>query len=1091
MRVCASVALLAALSYAAGAIAQDEEDEGPMSSGTFAAFELRNIGPAFTSGRIADIDLHPDDPATWYVSVASGGVWMTENAGTTWTPLFDEQPVYSIGCLTIDPSNPSTIWVGTGENVGGRHIGWGDGVYRSTDGGASWENMGLENSEHISQIIVHPENSDIVWVAAQGPLWSSGGDRGLFMTTDGGETWENVLSAGEWTGVTDVVIDPRNPDRLYAATWQRHRNVAAYMGGGPESGVHMSDDGGRTWTELTNGLPDGNMGKIGLAISPQQPDVIYAAIELDQREGGIYRSEDGGASWEQMSETVSGGTGPHYYQELFASPHHFDRIYLVSNTSQVSDDGGATFRPSNTADRHVDDHAIAFHPTDPDYIIYGSDGGLYESHDNEENWRFISNLPVTQFYKVAPDDAEPFYFVYGGTQDNSSQVGPSRTDSRHGIVNSDWEITLFGDGHGPAVEPGNPDIAYSQWQQGNLVRVDRTSGEMVYIQPQGAPGDPPERFNWDAPVQVSTHDPARIFSASQRLWRSDDRGDTWTALSGDLTRNEDRMRMPLMGRQWSWDAPWDLYAMSNFNTITSVAESPHNENVIYVGTDDGLIQVTQDGGENWRRVEVGTLPGAPDRAYVNDIRVDLHDENTVYVALDNHKYGDYAPYLYRSTDGGRRWTSLAEDLPEDHVVWRLAQDHVNPALMFIGTEFGVFFTVDAGEEWIELPSAPTIAFRDVQIQRRENDLVAGSFGRGIFILDDYAPLREVTAEALEEDALLFAGRRAYWYHEGHELGFESVGSQGDNFFSAPNPPFGATFTYYLNEGLQTLEEIRQEEEEEANEAFEDTPFPGFDAIEAERRETPPEIWLTVRDADGEVVRRVAGEVGAGFHRATWDLRYPPVSAVGAEAGYPEDEPQGHLAAPGTYTVTLSQRVRGETTVLAGPETFEVVPLREEGALPQASPAEVTAFWRRTAQLERSVSAANMALTNLETHLANLQTAMHRTETAPDALDDDWQAIRTETHEIGEALNGNQSGQLFDPLPDTVGARLSFAQLGTGYATYGPAPSHVEAMDIAEAEFEELRARLNTLLTETVPAFEQALSEAGAPYVEGMPVPPAE
>ena len=413
--------------------------------------------------------------------VGSGGVWKTVNAGTTWTPLFDKEASYSIGEIALDPSDVNTIWVGTGENTGGRHNGFGDGIYRSRDGGETWENLGLENSNHISKIIVHPEDPNTVWVAAQGPLWSKGGQRGLFKSTDGGKTWENKLSAGEWTGVTDLVIDPRNPDRLYAATWQHHRTVAAYMGGGPESGIHVSSDGGENWEKIKTGLPKGKMGKIGLAISPQNPDVLYAAIELDRRTGGVWRSQTKGMSWTKMSDAVGGGTGPHYYTEVFASPHQFDKIYMVSNTTQISEDGGKTWANINNQYKHVDDHAIAFRADDPDYILFGSDGGLYESYDQEKSWRFINNLPVTQFYKVAVDDAEPFYNVYGGTQDNNSQGGPSRTDNRHGIRNSDWFITLFADGHQSATEPGNPDIMYAEWQEGNLARIDRTTGEVVHL----------------------------------------------------------------------------------------------------------------------------------------------------------------------------------------------------------------------------------------------------------------------------------------------------------------------------------------------------------------------------------------------------------------------------------------------------------------------------------------------------------------------------------------------------------------------------------------------------------------------------------
>ena len=1085
----AAAILMAPLSACAQDADADEiEDKGPMSAATFKGLELRNLGPAFMSGRIADIDIDENDPSTWYVAVGSGGVWKTENSGTTWQPLFDKQTSYSIGDVTIDPSNSNTIWVGTGENVGGRHVGFGDGVYRSRDGGGTWEEMGLKESEHISKIIIHPEDSNVIWVASQGPLWSSGGERGLFKSIDGGETWTNVLSAGEWTGVTDIVMDPRDPDRLYAATWQHHRTVAAYMGGGPESGIHVSEDGGETWERLKTGLPEGSMGKIGLAISPQQPDVLYAAIELDRRKGGVWRSADRGASWEKVGDKVGGGTGPHYYQEIFAHPHHFDRIYLVSNTSQVSHDGGKTWRAINNEYKHVDDHAIAFHPTDPDYILFGSDGGLYESHDDEKSWRYINNLPVTQYYKVAVDDTEPFYLVYGGTQDNNSQGGPSRTDNRHGIRNSDWFVTLFADGHQSATEPGNPDIMYAEWQEGNLARVDRTTGEVVHIQPQSKPGEPAERFNWDAPILVSAHDPKRIYFGSQRLWRSDNRGDQWRAVSGDVTRDEDRMLLPLMGRQWSWDAGWDFLAMSQYNTITSIAESPIDENILYVGTDDGVIQATNDGGETWTRIEASRLPGVPERAFVNDIRADLFDANTVYIALDNHKYGDYAPYLFKSTNRGQSWTSIAGDLPENHLVWRVVQDDEQADLMFAATEFGLFFTVDGGQKWIELEGgSPTISYRDVTIQRREDDVVAASFGRGFFILDDYSPLRAISADALEEDALLFPGRRAWWYIEQHPLAFSDGGAQGHSYYRAPNPPFGAVFTYYLKEDLQSLAEARKEEEKDKFEEWQNTPFTGYDAVEQERREIAPEIWLTVRDADGNVVRRISGPTKKGLHRVSWDLRFPAMSAVTGDED-PENPPTGFLAAPGEYSVSLSKRVRGETTELVAAQPFTVERLRR-GALPGMEPAETVAFWERLARLQRAVSAAGQSINHLGGKMDHLKTALARSRTAPDALDAQWRTLRRELYEIEAALSGNQSmNEVGQDTPPNVQSRLGKLMSGTGLSTYGPTATHLEVIGYAEADFTAIRDRLNAIASTDIPALEAALIEAGAPWTPGGAVP---
>lgn len=1069
--------------------ADDKKDESPLNSGTFSGMKLRNIGPALMSGRIADIAVHPGKPNTWYVGVGSGGVWKTTNAGTTWQPLFDGQTAYSIGAVTLDPSNPHTVWVGTGENVGGRHVGYGDGLYRSQDGGASWKNMGLKDSEHISKIIVHPKDSNTLWVAAQGPLWSQGGERGLYKSSDGGENWNLVLSEGPWTGVTDVVIDPRNPDVLYAATWQRHRSVAAYMGGGPESGLHRSMDGGETWEKLTSGLPTGNLGKIGLAISPQNPDVVYAAIELNRREGGVWRSADRGSSWAKMSDTVSGATGPHYYQELYASPHAFDRLYLMDVRVQVSDDGGKTFRQLQEEHKHSDNHALAFRPDDPDYLLIGTDGGLYETFDLAQSWRFVDNLPITQFYKVAVDDAEPFYTVYGGTQDNNTQGGPSRTDNRHGIRNADWFITLFGDGHQPAVEPGNPDIMYSEWQGGNLVRVDRTTGEIVYIQPQEEPGEDPQRFNWDSPILVSPHQPTRLYYASQRVWRSDDRGDSWRAVSGDLTRNQERLQLELMGRKWSWDAPWDTYAMSQYNTITSLAESPVTEGILYAGTDDGLIQVSENGGESWRSIEVGKLPDVPATAFVNDIKADLFDADTVYVALDNHKFGDYQPYLLRSTDRGRSWRNMGGDLPERHLVWRLVQDHVNPELFFAGTEFGVFFTVDAGKKWVKLTGdAPTISFRDLAIQRRENDLVGATFGRGFWILDDYTPLRGVSAESLEQEALLFDPRKAWWYIPRASLGFGEKASQGGGYYTAPNPPFGAVFTYYLKDSLTTSQEDRQKSEQALIDEDKDTPAISWDEIEAERREAKPVVVLTVRDSDGNVVRRIEGPAKAGMHRVDWDLSYPSIEAIGSGGGFfGDDSGSGYLAAPGRYTVELAKRVNGVVSPLADAVGFDVEPLRK-GALPGATPDQVVAFWKRLASMQRATSAASATLGAAAERLGHLQTAMNRTVVVPGELDAEWQRLRQALYDIEYQINGDSAKEALNEPSSTISGRLGVAAIGTGLSTYGPTPTHRRSLEIVEEQWGTLSARLNRLVQEEIPAFEEKLRDVGAPWTPGQPVP---
>ena len=1050
------------------------------STETFEGVKLRNIGPAFMSGRIADIAIHPENESVWYVAVGSGGVWKTVNAGITWDPIFDNEISYSIGCVAIDPNHPNTVWVGTGENVGGRHIGFGDGIYKSQDGGKNWENMGLQASEHISKIIIHPENSNVIYVASQGPLWSKGGERGFYKSTDGGKSWKKTLGDEEWTGVTDIVVDPRNANRVYAATWQHHRTVAAYMGGGPKTSLYRSEDAGDTWRELKNGIPKESKGKIGLAISYQDPDILYAAIELNRRKGGVYKSDDRGENWRKMSAAVGGGTGPHYYQELYTSPHHFDRLYMMSNTSQISYDGGKTFTNFNREHRHGDDHALAFKKSDPNYIMIGSDGGLYESFDQGQNWRYMQNLPVTQFYKVAVDDAEPFYNVYGGTQDNSTEGGPSRTDNVQGIQNSDWKVVLNWDGHQPATEPGNPDIVYAERQEGTLSRIDMTTGEVTDIQPQAGPGEDYERFNWDAPILVSPHSPTRLYFASQRLWRSENRGDSWTAISGDLTKDQERLDLPIMGGKQSWDSPWDVLAMSNYNTITSISESPQQEGLIYIGTDDGLLQVTENGGDSWRKIDVGSISGIPATAFINDVKADLHDANTVYVLLDNHKYGDYKPYMVKSTDRGNTWTSITGDLPKRMLLWRIVQDHEQPKLMFLGTEWGIYFTLDAGRQWTKLEGgAPTISFRDLAIQKRENDLVGASFGRGFFILDDYSFMREISASTFDKEAALFTPRKAWWYIPRSRLNFDNEkGTMGASHYVAPNPDFGAVFTYYLKDRYATLEEQRQQTEKGRNGTF-----PGWDNVDAEKNESLPVVTLVISDVDGNIIRRVRASNKKGMNRVAWDLKYPAPNALRLKApGNPDFQPQGLMVAPGTYQAQLFKQLNGETTAISEKVNVEVVPLRE-GALKGASKSEVAAFWRSYEDVTKSVSEMDIKVSNALKRIKAMQRALDQSQALPGQLDNQLSDLRNDFLTIDKMLYGSPAKrEIGEETRTTIGARLFSLNIGITRSTYGPTETHKSSLEIITNEMEEINQKLNDASIKMTQV-DKALKEAGAPYVE--------
>jgi hypothetical protein len=693
---------------------------------------------------------------------------------------------------------------------------------------------------------------------------------------------------------------------------------------------------------------------------------------------------------------------------------------------------------------------------------------------------------------VAVDYDEPFYNVYGGTQDNSTQGGPSRTDNVHGIRNSDWFLTVWADGHQPAVDPTNPDIVYSEWQQGNLVRYDRATGEVVYIQPQPEADEPWDRFNWDAPILISPHDPATLLYASQRVWRSDDRGDSWRPISGDLTRGLDRLTLPMMGRVWSFDAVWDLDAMSKFGTITSLAQSPLDEDVIYAGTDDGLVQVTENGGATWRAID--SLPGVPEFFFVNDIKADLFDADTVYLVVDNHKTGDFSPYLLASSDRGLSWRSIAGDLPERHIVWRIVQDHVDPGLLFVGTEFGVFFTTDGGGKWAQLSGGvPTIPFRDLAIQRRENDLVGASFGRGIYILDDYSPLRLASAEALDQEAVLFPVRDARWYIPRRPLGGGDKAEQGDAFFTASNPPFGAVVTYYLRDELKSLQAQRREREKEIEERGGDTPYPGWEALREEELAEGPAILLFIRDADGDVVRRHVGPVTAGFHRVAWDLRYPLLDPVTRQDQTSEEDEQpasGILAAPGSYSVSLAKWQDGAATELGARQDFEVIRMRQ-GTLAGSSPDERVAFMTDVAELERDVLAAGAAIDEAQVRLEGIKQALMRSTAADTSLDAEVQALERQLAELEFRLIGDERrSEMGDPGPVSIKRRIQVVLTGNQVSTYGPTATHRRSLEIATEQFAEVRAELDRLLEVELPALQKSLDAAGVPWTPGRGVPGA-
>ena len=1063
------------------------EDENrsrdPMSTPTFNGLRFRSLGPAFTSGRVIGFAVDPTNAAKYFVASASGGVWKTINNGTTWTSVFDREGSYSIGCIALDPKNPLTVWVGTGENNSQRSVSYGNGLYRSDDGGKTWRNVGLKTSEHIGRIAIDPKDSNIVYVAAQGPLWGPGGDRGLFKTTDGGKTWKNILNISENTGVTDVAIDPNNPETIYAASYQRRRHMFTLIDGGPESAIYKSIDAGATWNKLRAGLPANDMGRIGLAVSPVDSNVIYATIESTDRKGGIFRSSDRGGSWEKRNEFDAGAM---YYAHVVADPKEVDRIYVMNVFLMVSDDGGRTLRRLGERSKHVDNHEIWIDPSNNDHYLVGCDGGVYESYDRGSNWTFKANLPVTQFYDITTDNATPFYNVFGGAQDNYAFGGPSRTRNASGIINADWFVTQGGDGFRTQVDPEDPNTIYAELQTGNIVRDDKRTGERIGIQPQPGRNEDPLRWNWDSPFIISPHSHTRLYFAADKLFRSDDRGDTWKVISGQLSRGLDRDKLPVMGKVWSMDAVAKNQSTAFFGNASALAESQKKEGLIYVGTDDGLLQITEDGGKNWRKVEkVGDVP---ELAYVSRIVTSNHDANTVYVAFENHQNADFKPYLFKSTDAGRTWTSIKANLPANWPVWSIAEDHVNPNLLFVGTEFGLFFTIDGGQKWIQIRGGlPTIQIRDLVIQKRENDLVVGTFGRGIYILDNYTPLRSVTPEMLKADAL-FPVKDALMYIQAQPLGGRGKSFQGESFFTAENPAFGATFTYYLKEELKTKKTRRQEAERAAARSGAQINLPNAAALSAEEEEEAPAVIFSISDSSGKVLRRLTGPTTAGMQRVTWDLRYPAPSLPpppNPEGEDPFNEgPAGPLVMPGTYKVTAAKRVNGVMTPIGHEQEFQVVVDGQDRMNP-ADRIALVEFQTKVVRLQRAVQGATQAANGLTPRFVAIRRALIDTPNAPESLLSEAVALEKRKNEILRALSGDSALRARNiNLPPSINERVGEIVGGQRMSTARPTQTQIDQYAAAAAEFEGTLNQLRQLIEVDLQKLEKQMEAAGAPWTPG-------
>ena len=1046
-----------------------------------AGIPLRNIGPALTSGRVSDFAFHPGQPQRFYVSMASGGLWKTENNGITWKPVFDNEGSFAIGVVELDPSNPNIVWVGSGENNAQRSVAYGDGVYKSVDGGKSWKHMGLKDSGHISMIRFHPEDSNVIYVAAQGPLWSPGGDRGLYRSTDGGENWKRILEIDENTGINEFVIDASNPDVIVASSYQRRRHVWTLINGGPESGIHKTTDGGISWRKLAGGLPEGDLGRIGLAAAPSAPNMIYAIIEADEKDKGIYRSTDFGESWDKRSD--HGTNSPQYYNELYVDPQNPERVYSVDTFTHVSEDGGESWDKISFKNRHVDDHALWIDPDNTAHLYIGGDGGVYESWDRGQLWRHVRNLPVTQFYRSTPDNDAPFYNVCAGTQDNFTLCGPSRNTKTDGITNADWSVAQFGDGFKAQIDPTDANVIYAQAQYGALGRFDRVTGEVLQITPMPGADENNYNWNWNAPLIISPHDHQRLYYGAERLLRSDNRGESWVAISGDLSRRIDRNKLDVMGRVWSVDAIAKNVSTSTYGALIAIDESPLVEGLIYAGTDDGLIHVTSDGGDNWSTVD--SFHDVPDMSLIEDIISSFHNADVAYAVIDNHKRGDYKPYVLKSENRGRSWSLISNNLPERGTAHTIIEDHVDPDLLFVGTEFGLFFSNNGGDSWTELTSLPTIAVRDLEIQRREGDLVVGTFGRGIYILDDYSPLRSNRGKL--KTATLFSVRDTWLYVPDSRRGWGGKGDWGVGRYTADNPPYGAVFAYYLPEDLQSQKDQRRKSEQERAKGGGDNPYPSWNQLRREDREEAPSITFTVRDASGNVIQRIDAPAGKGFHRIAWNMRYPAPDPVDLKPDTNfapwESPPQGPMALPGNYSVSMSKRVNGELTEISSAQTFALKPLFEGGLVTDDRQALLD-FEMQSSDLYRAIMGANKARGEIQGRIDHLLKAATDTPSSNEAQAQSLRLLNTRLQDLKIRFSGDSTiSSRAAPVPMSITGRIRTIVGGHWDSQSAVTDNYRDSYAIADQQFRQALVELKAIAADLAEV-EAALQAEGAPWTPG-------
>ncbi len=1046
---------------------------------SLSGLQFRSIGPAITGGRVRHIKVNPQNKSEYYIASGSGSLWKTVNRGITFSPSFENQNTYAIGAVEIDPTNPNVLWVGTGENSNHNNSGYGDGIYKSEDGGKSWNNMGLKTSEHIGGIAIDPNDPNIVYAAAMGSLRKQGGERGIFKTTDGGKTWQNSLKISQYTGCYEVFMDPRNSKLLYAVVHQRMRKLYTGVYGGPESGIYKSTDAGTTWNKLKSGLPSEEVGRIGMAISPVNPDVLYAIIDA-KNEGGFYKSTNRGASWSKQNSYVSAYT--FYFQKIYCDVKDVNRVYSMDVFIKVTNDGGKTWTNLGEKNKHVDNHGFWIDPDDNKHLISGCDGGVYETYDQGQNWAFRNNIPITEIYKVATDNALPFYNVYIGTQDNNSLFGPSRTINSSGITNQDWAFTLGGDGFQSQVDWQDPNTVYAQSQNGGLVRFDKKSGEKLYIRPYDF-ADTSYRFDWDAPLLISRHDHKRLYFGGNKLFRSNDQGNTWDEISGDLTRGYPANFQKLMGKSWSMD---EMVSKSSMAQIVSIAESPLDENVLFAGSGDGLIHYSNNGGKTWTKAS--SIENLPQYARVHQIIASNFNKLVAYAACHNFHDGDYRPYLFKTEDGGKTWEQINANLPEMGSTYTIAEDFVDANILFVGTQFGVFFSNNGGKEWIQLKNGlPTIQVFNLQIQQRETDLVVSTFGRGVYILDNYSSLRFMSKENLAKDAVIFPIKDAQMFIPADPFGYSGIGSMGASFFSTSNPQIGAVINYFIKDEVKSLKDKRREIEKEKQKKGEDIPFPTYDQLKKESEQPEAFLLFTISDDKGNVVKKIKTGISKGLNKLVWDFRYDtfsPISNTVFDNSVPWNEPEkGYMAVPGKYKVSLSKFEDRIFTEICPAQEFNCVPLNLN-ALSASDKESLDSFNKKVAELTRVITGADAYRNELVNKISYFKKAVFEAPKVPTDTYNKILAISLKLNELNRKFSGDNLRSKYEGgTPTALRERVELITSSLWSTTSAPTSTFIKSYETAANSFGEI---LKSLISvgEEVEAIEKILKENGAPYTPG-------